>query len=232
MGTRAPDLRAAGWLSIAAGAVFLVTVAYLFTVLPATGWNLGMFDAPRELLIWIDQHERIYQGLWVLYFASQACLLTVPLLVARLGARPPAVIGTVAIALAMVGLVVLFAVSPVLAHAYREATSAAAQQSVLTVHDVTADIGKDLRLFSELLLGIWLASTGRLLRRAGGDRRWWVLTALGGWTFLVAAVKLFLPTIGLEDWLGFLLGVGYLALGVGLVRFTPSPVGEHLGGSA
>ncbi len=224
---RPPDAvsarRGAGWLSIGAGVMFLVTVGYLFTVLPATGWSIGMFDAPAQLLVWVDGHERIYQLLWLLSFGSQMCLLGVPVLVSSLGGRAAAVFGTAAVVLAMAGLALFFAVSPVLARAYGEALTPGSTTSaagVLVLHDVTADIGKDLRLFSELLLGVWLATTGRLLRQRTGRRRWWALTALGGWTFVVAAVKLFVPTIALEDWLGFLLGLGYLGLGIGLLR-TP-----------
>lgn len=213
--------RAAGWLSVGAGVMFLVTVGYLFTVLPATGWSIAMFDAPADLLLWVDRHQRIYQVLWLLYFVSQTCLLAVPLLLSSLGGRAAAVFGTTAVVLAMVGLALLFAVSPVVARAYSEAVvpgSELSEAGVLVVHDVLADIGKDLRLFSELLLGVWLVSTGRLLRRESHHRRWWALSALGCWTFVVAAVKLLDPTIGLEDWLGFLLGMGYLVLGVGLLR--------------
>lgn len=214
--------RAAGWLLISAGVMFLVTVSYLFVVLPATGWSIAMFDAPADLLTWIADHGRVYQLLWLLYFVSQMCLLAVPALLSN-PQRPAAAFGTTSVVLAMTGLALLFAASPVLARAYSEAlvsASSVSQSNVLALHDVVADIGKDLRLFSELLLGVWLTSTGLLLERQSHHRRWWVLSALGGWTFLVAGIKLFVPTLALEDWLGFTLGLGYLALGVGLLRPT------------
>lgn len=91
----------------------------------------------------------------------------------------------------MIGLALIFAFSPIVATAYVAATgsgSAEAQRSVLVMHDLLADVGKDLRLAS------------------------------GAWTLVVAGVKLFSPFVALEDWLGFLLGIGYLALGVGVVR--------------
>jgi len=208
--------------------MFIVTVGYLFTILPATGWSIAMFDAPADLLAWINGHGRIYQVLWLLYFGSQMCLLAVPALLSGPGGRVGAVFGMAAVILAMVGLALLFAVSPVLALAYNEAVvpgSTVSPAAVLVMHGLAADIGKDLRLFSELLLGVWLIGLGRGLRRDNNQRRWWVLSALGGWTFAVAAIKLFDPTISLEDWLGFLLGLGYLGLGVGLLR--PSGVGPH-----
>lgn len=215
--------RTAGWLSLGAGAMFIVTVGYLFGVLPATGWTIDMFDSPAELLVWIDGHERVYQGLWLLYFVSQMFLLAVPVLLSVPRARVAAVFGTAAVVLAMVGLALIFAVSPVVAQAYAAATatgSTSSATSVLVLHDVTADMGKVLRLFSELLLGVWLILLGRQLRHTLGQRRWWGLSILGCWTIAVAGAKLFQPTISLEDWLGFLLGMGYIALGIGLLRHT------------
>ncbi len=239
--TRALDAshrRIAGWLSLGAGGLFFLTVAYLFGVMTATGWTIAMFDAPVDLLVWINGHQRVYQGLWVLYFLSQVLLLAVPVLLSSGPARATAVFGTAAVVLAMVGLVVIFAVSPVLAQAYHEATtteSGSSAASVLVLHDVMADVGKNIRLFSELLLGAWLVLLGRQLRRDLRQRRWWGLVALGCWTVAVAAIKLIVPTTGLEDWLGFLLGGGYVAMGVGLLRRrpadrrTPTEVGRPVG---
>jgi hypothetical protein len=210
-----PHQRTAGWLTLAAGGMFIVTVGYLFGVMSATGWTIAMFDAPADLLVWINGHERIYQGLWVLYFLSQTLLLAVPVLLSGGPARATAVFGTAAVVLAMVGLVVIFAVSPVLAHAYHEATTTESMSSaagVLVLHDVMADVGKNIRLFSELLLGVWLILLGRQLRGDLRQRRWWGLVGLGCWTVAVAAIKLLEPATGLEDWLGFLLGGGYVAI--------------------
>lgn len=213
--------RTAGWLSLGAGVVFALTVGYLFGVMSATGWTIAMFDAPAELLVWVNGHERVYQGLWVLYFLSQALLLPVPVLLSGGPARATAVVGTAAVVLAMVGLVVIFAVSPVLAHAYDDAIAAGSTSSaadVLVLHEVMADVGKNIRLFSEVLLGVWLILLGRQLRTCLRHRGWWGLVGLGCWTLAVAAIKLVDPTTSLEDWLGILLGAGYAALGVGLVR--------------
>lgn len=216
-------LRTAGKLSLGAGLVFLLTVTYLFTVLPATGWNIDMFDAPDQLLPWIYLNSGAYQLLWLLYFGSQALLLPVPRLLERLGGRAAGTAGTAAVVIAMVGLVILFACSPVLARGFHRAVESGlsgTQQTVLVLHDLFADTGKDLRLFSELLLAFWLVAVSLRLKRSTGGRRWWLLTAIGGWTFAVVGVKLFLPEMELEDWLGFVLGVGYLGLGVALLRLT------------
>jgi hypothetical protein len=72
-----------------------------------------------------------------------------------------------------------------------------------------------------LLLVPW--RLGEALRVRTGRRPWWTVTVLGGWTLVVAAWKLFDPQMPLEDWLGFLLGAGYVGLGVALLR-TRLPV--------
>jgi hypothetical protein len=209
--------RRAGWLAIGAGAAFFATTAYLLAVLPAVGLDLDMFDHPERLLPWVDSHVRWYQALWLLYFLSQALLLTVPWLVGdHVGAKATGILGTVAVSGALTGLAVIYAASPVTAAAFQD--PATDRGSVLALHSALADIGKDLRLFSEVLLGVWLLLAGRQLRAATGRRGWWALSALGGWTLVVAAWKLLDPLMPLEDWLGFLLGSGYVALGVGLLR--------------
>ena len=73
----------------------------------------------------------------MLYFGSQLLLLPVPALLIGLSSRVAGVFGTVAVVLAMTGLVVLFAVSPVLARAYADAVAAGpgATTPVLVLHD-------------------------------------------------------------------------------------------------
>jgi len=206
----------AGALLVAAGVAFLATSVYLFAVLTGAGFEIEMFDDPVSLMPWAATHTRLYQGLWVLYFLTQAVLLPVPsLLGEHLHHRATAVLGTAAVILAMVGVVVFFAAGPVVAEAYVDGEAPPA--SVLALHDVAADIAKDLRLFSELLLGVWLVVVGAQLRRASGRAAWWLLSAVGAWTLVVAAWKLADPLIPHEDWLGFLLGLGYLVVGVALV---------------
>ena len=206
-----------------AGVVFLVTVGYLFTALPAAGWDIDMFDDPARLLPWLNEHVRLYQVLWLLYFVSQAFLLPVPWVLQRESGLAAAAAGSAAVILAMIGLIVLFATSPVVADGFRAGQldgAEGAAQTALVLHDSFADLGKDLRLFSELLLAVWLVVLGLALRQLTGRRGWWTLSAVGVWTFLVVAVKLFAPAMPLEDWLGFLLGSAYLASGVALLRQT------------
>jgi hypothetical protein len=209
-------MRTTGRLAIAAGAMFFLANAYLFIVLAGAGWTIDMFDDPSALLPWVHEHIRLYQGLWLLYFLSQALLLLVPWRVAEdLEDRAVGVLGTVAITIAIVGLVIIFAASPVTARAYQ---ASADGQIVLVLHELAADLGKYLRLFSQLLLGAWMILVGRRLQQRTSTKTWLLFSALGVWTVLVSAWKLFDPYMALEDWLGFLLGLGYLALGGGLLR--------------
>lgn len=205
-------MRITGWLAIGAGVAFFAADLYLFAVLGAAGWNIDMFDDPTALLPWVAAHERLYQGLWLLYFVSQALLLVVPWrLGEHLNDRATGLLGTVSVALAIVGLAVLIATAPVVAQAYVGGADA------LPLHNVTADFGKDLRLLSETLLGAWLLLAGRRLAVTSGRRAWWALAALGGWTVLVAAWKLLDPAMPLEDWIAFLLGAAYVTMGVALI---------------
>ena len=209
-------MRLTGRLAIGAGVAFRVASLYLFVVLSGAGWTIDMFDEPGQLLPWVADHQRLYQGLWLLYFCSQALLLVVPWrLGEHLGDRATGVLGTVAVAIAIIGLVVIFGASPVTARAYQDG---AAGPVMLVLHELSADLGKYLRLFSQLLLGAWMALVGDQLRTRTGRQLWWLFSALGAWTLLVSAWKLADPHMPLEDWLGFLLGLGYLGLGIGLLR--------------
>ena len=209
-------MRRTGLLALGAGLTFFATDVYLFAAMGAAGWNIDMFDQPDALLSWVYGHHRLYQGLWFLYFVSQALLLLVPWrLGEHLADRSTGLLGTVSVAIAMAGLVVLFAVSPITARSYHDGTDPA---TVFALHSVAADTAKDLRLFSEILLGVWLAVAGHQLRRHTGRRAWWALSALGAWTVVVAVWKLVDPFMPLEDWLGFLLGAAYVALGVSVLR--------------
>lgn len=212
--------------AILAGLTFFLTVTYLFAVLGRAGLTLDMFDDHRALLPWVADHVGLYRGLWVLYFISQTLLIPVPWavhegLAGRAGASfalAGAVVGTLAIGLALVGLVTISTTSPILAYAFVAATPSE-QPQLLLLSGLFADLGKELRLFSEVLLGLWLAQAGALLVR--GARRpalGWPIAAIGLYTVAVAAIKIVDPTSPLEDTLGFLLALAYCGLGWELGR--------------
>ncbi|HEX8627622.1 MAG TPA: hypothetical protein VF755_05575 [Catenuloplanes sp.] len=218
-----PQMRTAGWLAIASGIAFLGAVGYLFTVLTGAGLALEMFDDPAALLPWIGNHLAAYHGLYLLYAVSQLLLLPVPALLSRwrgngVGWLSAAVWGTAAAVIAIVGLAVSYGMAGPSSAAYLGATDQSARWAVLVTHHVAADIAKDVRLFSEVLLGGWLALTGWLLTRSRGPRGWWLLAVAGGWTVLVAGWKLVDPLMPLEDWLAFVVATAQIALGVALLR--------------
>jgi len=185
-----------------------------------------MFNDPQALLPWSAAHLHLYQGLYLLYAASQVLLLSVPALLWRASDRRAswlfgAVWGTGAVVLSIASLAVLYAVARTSSAAYVSAGDDVARFAVIASHNVAADIAKDIRLFADLLFGGWLVVTGALLVRDRGSRGWWALVAVGGWTLVVAVWKLFDPTTSLEDWLGFIVSAGQVGLGAALLRRSP-----------
>ncbi len=223
-------LRVGGISALVAGALFFSTVVYAFGVMAAFGFTQEMFDDRALLLGWVADHTGLYRGLWLLYFASQAFLLPVPLALYALIrggdgrgfgiAAPCAVAGVAAVVIAMVGLVVIYTTSAPVAHAFVEATPSSPEQAgVLLLGDLFADVGKELRLFSELLLGVWLGGTGAVLLRGLRLRvAGWVMVGIGVCTLCVAVLKILDPLNPLEDFLGLFLAVGYVVIGVQLLR--------------
>src|SRR3712207_7039642 len=190
-------LRVGGISALVAGALFFLTVAYAFGLMAGFGFTQEMFDDRALLLPWVAEHAGLYRGLWLLYFASQVFLLPVPLalytLIRQEDARgsgiaaPCAVAGGAAVVMAMVGLVVIYTTSAPVARAFVEATPSSPEQaSVLLLGDLFADVGKELRLFSELLLGVWLGGTGAVLLRRLRSGAGWAMLGIGGCTQSVA----------------------------------------------
>ena len=223
-------LRVGGISALVAGALFFSTVVYAFGVMSGFGFTQEMFDDRALLLPWLADHTGLYRGLWLLYFASQMFLLPVPLALYALVRRddgrrsgivaPCAVAGVAAVVMAMVGLVVIYATSAPVARAFVETSSSSPERSsILLLGDLFADLGKEIRLFSELLLGVWLGGTGAaLLRGRRSDAAGWAMLSVGGCTLCVAVLKIFDPLNPLEDFLGLLLAGGYVVIGVRLLR--------------
>ena len=222
-------LRIGGVSALVAGALFFSTVVYAFGVMSVFGFTQEMFDDRALLLAWVADHTGLYRGLWLLYFASQVFLLPVPLalytLIRRDDARgsgiaaPCAVAGGAAVVMAMVGLVVIYTTSTPVARAFVEATPSSPEQaSVLLLGDLFADVGKELRLFSEVLLGVWLGGTGAVLLRRLRSGAGWAMLGIGACTLLVALLKILDPRNPLEDFLGLFLVGGYVVIGVRLLQ--------------
>ena len=225
-------LRIGGISALVAGALFFATVVYSFGVMPSFGFTQEMFDDRALLMPWVADRPGLYRGLWLLYFASQVFLLPVPLALYALAlvrcddgrgdgiAAPLALAGIAAVIIAMVGLVVIYATSVPVARAFVETSSSSPERaSVLLLGDLFADVGKEVRLFSELLLGVWLGGTGAaLLRGTRSDAAGWAILIIGGCTLYVAVLKILDPLNPLEDFLGLLLAGGYVLIGVRLLR--------------
>src|SRR5918998_6731079 len=219
-------LRIGGISALVASLLFFFTVVYAFVIMSRFGFTQEMFDDRALLLPWVAAHADLYRGLWLLYFASQVFLLPVPLALYALVRRddgrgdgiaaPCAVAGVAAGVIAMGGLVVIYATFAPIARAFVETSSSSPEgASVLLLGDLFADVGKEVRLFSELLLGVWLGGTGAaLLRGTRSDAAGWTMLIISGCTLCVAILKILDPLNPLEDFLGLLLAGGYVVIGV------------------
>ncbi len=230
---RQPDpsllLRVGGISALVAGALFFSTVVYAFVIMAGFGFTQEMFDDRALLLPWVADHASLYRGLWLVYFASQLFLLPVPVALYALIrhgdergswiAAACAVAGAAAVVMAMVGLVVVYATFSPVARAFVEAPASSPEQAgALLLGDLFADVGKELRLFSELLLGVWLGGTGAVLLRRSQSVTGWAMLGIGACTLVVAILKILDPLNPLEDFLGLLLAAGYVVIGIRLFR--------------
>ncbi len=188
-----------------------------------------MLDQRAVLLPWVAQHTAIYGGLWILYFLSQMLLLPVPHALTQAIAlddqrgaalvRVCARIGYGAILLALVGLCIVYTSSLLIARAYIDEAVGVNAPTIVLLGDLFADIGKEIRLFSEVLLGIWLGTSGIVLLRYKQFRiESWIVCAVSAYTLVVALVKIANPLNPLEDTLGLFLAVSYVVIGIVLLR--------------
>jgi hypothetical protein len=226
---QAATRRLGGLGAVLAGAVFLSTIAYTFGFLAALGLTTDMLDAPAQLLPWVHAHGVAYAGLWWIYALHLLLLLPAPFALATVvarGARAHAATRA-ATAAALAGIAVGMAaamVNAATAPALGRAAVGAAPGSlpgVLLLSDLAGSLGLHLRLVSDLLVAVWLGVTGALLARLSGWR------ALGRTQLAVAAVTLVVVIAKPFDWidgepfLGLLLAIVYLWLGVRLLRAAP-----------
>ena len=159
-------IKIGGWSAIASGGLYILVTVYIFGVLTQFGFTPDMFDDHTLLHPWVSKHPRFYQITWLFYFLTQLCLLPVPTALANYfkidgNERTVALIqlgrlfSTVAITLAMLSAILFYASSPITAQAYtRLAEFPESQNLVLTISGLITDIAKEIRLFSEILLGI------------------------------------------------------------------------------
>lgn len=232
-------LKIGGWSAIASGGFYILVTIYIFGILPRYGFVTEMFDDHTLLHPWVSRHARMYQISWILYFLTQLCLLPVPIALANFFntskneqslalVKVSALFGVVAIPLAMLSSILFYASSPLTAQAYIDmAGSAESQAVILTISGILTDMAKEIRLFSEIILGIWLICTGYLFREVRNIQRLsWLCYGIGLWTLFVVSYKFFNPYAPLEDALGIFLGLSYAAVGIQQIRFLKTP-SEH-----
>jgi hypothetical protein len=219
----AEAVRVGGSGAVLAGVVFLGTIAYTFGFLFSRGLSTEMLNEPARLMPWVHAHTVAFVGLWWIYTLHFLCLLPAPRGLAVITGDERATIrmATVAgIAGAVVGTIaaqVNAATAPPLA-----AASVALPQALLPgvwlQSELASGLGLQLRLLSDLLMAVWLGTTGLTLVRLPSWR------ALGAVQLAVSALVVVVYVgkpfdwLDLEPTLGFVLALVYLWIGVQLLR--------------
>ena len=209
--------------AVLAGVVFLGTIAYTFGYLFSRGLSTEMLNEPARLLPWVHDHTVAFVGLWWIYTAHFLCLLPAPRGLAvivgedRARIRMATVAGIAGAVVGMIAAQVNSATAPPLAAA-SVATTPALLPSVWLQSELAGGLGLQFRLLSDLLMAVWLGTTGLTLVRTLGWR------ALGAVQLAVSALVVVVyigkpfDWLDLEPTLGFVLALTYLWMGIGMVR--------------
>lgn len=209
--------------AVIAGVVFLATIAYTFGFLFSRGLSTEMLNEPARLLPWVHEHTVAFVGLWWIYTLHFLCLLPAPRGLAvivgedRARIRMATVAGIAGAVVGMIAAQVNAATAPPLAAA-SVATTPALLPTVWLQSELAGGLGLQLRLLSDLLMAVWLGTTGLTLVRTLGWR------ALGAVQLAVSALVVVVYVgkpfdwLDLEPTLGFVLALTYLWMGIGMVR--------------
>jgi hypothetical protein len=229
---RAADaVRVGGLGALFSGIVFLGTIAYTFGFLFARGLSTDMLNVPAQLMPWVHANTVAFVGLWWIYTLHFLCLLPAPRGLAMIVGEERAVIrmATVAgVAGAVVGMIaaqVNAATAPPLAAA-SVTLAPALLPSVWLQSEIAGGLGLQLRLISDVLVALWLTTTGLTLVRTTGWRA--LGTAQLAVSALVVIVYIGKPFdwVDLEPTLGFVLALVYLWIGIQLLRSRREGVRE------
>jgi hypothetical protein len=219
----ADAVRAGGRGALLAGVVFLGTILYTFGFLFARGLSTDMLNVPAQLLPWVHIHTAAFVGLWWIYTLHFLCLLPAPRGLAvvtgakRATIRMATLAGVSGAVVGMIAAQVNAATAPPLAAASAN-LAPALLPSVWLQSEIAGGLGLQLRLLSDLLVSLWLCTTGLTLVRTTGWR------ALGAVQLAVCALVLVVyigkpfDWLDLEPTLGFVLALVYLWIGVQLLR--------------
>jgi len=216
-------VRLGGLGAVLAGVVFLGTIGYTFGFLFARGLSFEMLNEPARLLPWVQANTVAYVGLWWIYTLHFLCLLPTPRGVAvivgadRARNRMATIAGIAGAVVGMIAAQVNAATAPPLAAA-SVATAPALLPSVWLLSELAGGLGLQLRLLSDLLIAVWLGTTGLALSRLPSWRPLGLVQL--GVSALVVVVYVGKPFdwLDLEPTLGFVLALVYLWMGVQLLR--------------
>ena len=220
---RAQAVRLGGGGAVLAGVVFLGTIAYTFGFLFSRGLSTEMLNEPARLLPWVHAHTVAFVGLWWIYTLHFLCLLPAPRGLAVIVGEDRARIrmATVAgIAGAVVGTIaaqVNAATAPPLAAA-SVTLPATLLPSVWLQSELAGGLGLQLRLLSDLLMAVWLGTTGLVLARMSGWRALGVVQLAVSALVVVVYIGKPFDWLDLEPTLGFVLALVYLWIGIQMLR--------------
>jgi hypothetical protein len=209
--------------AVLAGVVFLGTIAYTFGYLFSRGLSTEMLNEPARLLPWVHAHTVAFVGLWWIYTLHFLCLLPAPRGLAviagddRARIRMATVAGIAGAVVGMIAAQVNAATAPPLAAA-SVATTPALLPSVWLQSELAGGLGLQLRLLSDLLMAVWLGTTGLTLARTIGWRALGVVQLAVSALVVVVYVGKPSDWLDLEPTLGFVLALVYLWMGIGMVR--------------
>ena len=222
-------VRLAGWGALLAGIVFLATIAYTFGFLFARGLSTDMLNEPAHLIPWVHANTVAYVGLWWIFVLHLLLLLPAPAGLAviagphRARIRMATTAGVAGVIVGMAAAMVNAATAPVLGVA-SVSTTPALLPNVWLLSELAGSLGLHLRLLSDLLIAVWLATSALVLLRATGWRAMAVAQlVVSALIVAVVAAKPF-DWLDLEPLLGFVLALLYLWIGVALLRVPRRPI--------
>ena len=222
-------MRVGGLGALLAGVVFLVTIAYTFGFLFSRGLSTDMLNEPAHLLPWVHANTVAYVALWWIFVLHLLLLLPAPAgLSVIVGSRRATIrmATTAGVGGAIVGMaaaMVNAATAPALGTA-SVSTAPALLPNVWLLSEFAGSLGLHLRLLSNLLVVVWLATTGLTLIHTTGWRALGVAQlGVSALTLVVVVAKPF-DWLDLEPSLGFALALVYLWMGVALLRVARAAV--------
>ncbi len=214
--------RGIAWKSSAAAAasIFLTSI-YFAVILPLFGFTFEMLDDHVAAINWYVEANTsgVFQGLMVCYFISQLLLLPVPFALHNIVSKEHnsvysfyfALIGTVGAIIAMAGPIFVFANIPELTNT--AAKNVVSIDTMVMTGNMFADLTKDFRLFSEILIGIWLIGFGFMIARNTAHRvKSLIIGVFGIAIFIIPAIKLADPYMHSEDYIGLILAMCFILL--------------------